>query len=298
MKIGVVGLGKMGSNIAHNLLDNHVEVVGYDINDEIRKSVADQGIDVAHSLDALFQSLPERKIIWLMVPCGKATEDSIQGLKEFMQADDILIDAGNSNFHDSIRHAQELKEIGIHFLDVGTSGGVSGARNGACLMVGGDPEAVAFLEPVFKAIAQEDGYLHTGEAGSGHFLKMVHNGIEYGMMEAIAEGFHVLHESNFDYNLEAVAKNWNHGSVIRSWLMELAEQQFGAHADLADIKGVVDASGEAKWTVESALDFEVPVPVIALSLMVRNASKQDDNFACKVLSVLRNGFGGHSYEKK
>lgn len=298
MKIGVVGLGKMGSNIAHNLLDNHVEVVGYDINDEVRKSVADQGIDVAHSLDALFQSLPERKIIWLMVPCGKATEDSIQELKEFMQADDILIDAGNSNFHDSIRHAQELKEIGIHFLDVGTSGGVSGARNGACLMVGGDPEAVAFLEPVFKAIAQEDGYLHTGEAGSGHFLKMVHNGIEYGMMEAIAEGFHVLHESNFDYNLEAVAKNWNHGSVIRSWLMELAEQQFGAHADLADIKGVVDASGEAKWTVESALDFEVPVPVIALSLMVRNASKQDDNFACKVLSVLRNGFGGHSYEKK
>ncbi len=298
MKIGVVGLGKMGSNIAHNLLDNHVEVVGYDINDEVRKSVADQGIDVAHSLDALFQSLPERKIIWLMVPCGKATEDSIQGLKEFMQADDILIDAGNSNFHDSIRHAQELKEIGIHFLDVGTSGGVSGARNGACLMVGGDPEAVAFLEPVFKAIAQEDGYLHTGEAGSGHFLKMVHNGIEYGMMEAIAEGFHVLHESNFDYNLEAVAKNWNHGSVIRSWLMELAEQQFGAHADLADIKGVVDASGEAKWTVESALDFEVPVPVIVLSLMVRNASKQDDNFACKVLSVLRNGFGGHSYEKK
>ena len=298
MKIGVVGLGKMGSNIAHNLLDNHVEVVGYDINDEVRKSVADQGIDVAHSLDALFQSLPERKIIWLMVPCGKVTEDSIQGLKEFMQADDILIDAGNSNFHDSIRHAQELKEIGIHFLDVGTSGGVSGARNGACLMVGGDPEAVAFLEPVFKAIAQEDGYLHTGEAGSGHFLKMVHNGIEYGMMEAIAEGFHVLHESNFDYNLEAVAKNWNHGSVIRSWLMELAEQQFGAHADLADIKGVVDASGEAKWTVESALDFEVPVPVIALSLMVRNASKQDDNFACKVLSVLRNGFGGHSYEKK
>lgn len=298
MKIGVVGLGKMGSNIAHNLLDNHVEVVGYDINDEVRKSVADQGIDVAHSLDALFQSLPERKIIWLMVPCGKATEDSIQGLKEFMQADDILIDAGNSNFHDSIRHAQELKEIGIHFLDVGTSGGVSGARNGACLMVGGDPEAVAFLGPVFKAIAQEDGYLHTGEAGSGHFLKMVHNGIEYGMMEAIAEGFHVLHESNFDYNLEAVAKNWNHGSVIRSWLMELAEQQFGAHADLADIKGVVDASGEAKWTVESALDFEVPVPVIVLSLMVRNASKQDDNFACKVLSVLRNGFGGHSYEKK
>ena len=249
MKIGVVGLGKMGSNIAHNLLDNHVEVVGYDINDEVRKSVADQGIDVAHSLDALFQSLPERKIIWLMVPCGKVTEDSIQGLKEFMKADDILIDAGNSNFHDSIRHAQELKEIGIHFLDVGTSGGVSGARNGACLMVGGNPEAVAFLEPVFKAIAQEDGYLHTGEAGSGHFLKMVHNGIEYGMMEAIAEGFHVLHESNFDYNLEAVAKNWNHGSVIRSWLMELAEQQFGAHADLADIKGVVDASGEAKWTV-------------------------------------------------
>lgn len=298
MKIGVVGLGKMGSNIAHNLLDNHVEVVGYDINDEVHKSVADQEIDVAHSLDALFQSLPERKIIWLMVPCGKATEDSIQGLKEFMQADDILIDAGNSNFHDSIRHAQELKEIGIHFLDVGTSGGVSGARNGACLMVGGDPEAVAFLEPVFKAIAQEDGYLHTGEAGSGHFLKMVHNGIEYGMMEAIAEGFHVLHESNFDYNLEAVAKNWNHGSVIRSWLMELAEQQFGTHADLADIKGVVDASGEAKWTVESALDFEVPVPVIVLSLMVRNASKQDDNFACKVLSVLRNGFGGHSYEKK
>ena len=298
MKIGVVGLGKMGANIALNLLDQGVEVVGYDIDNNSRMLASKQGIPVVSSIQSLVSELPKRKVIWLMVPNGNPTENAIESLEKLLARDDIIIDAGNSNYNDSIRRAKNLKEKGIIFLDVGTSGGVSGARHGACLMIGGEKEAYDYLEEVFKSIAQKDGCLYTGQPGSGHFLKMVHNGIEYGMMEAMAEGFHVLKESNFGYDLEKVANNWNHGSVVRSWLMELAEKQFHEHPNLDDIKGVVDASGEAKWTVQTALEMEVPVPVIALSLMARNESKIEDNFAYKMLSALRNGFGGHDYIKK
>ena len=298
MKIGIIGLGKMGANIAENLMEHAVDVTGFDLNEAARDQAAKKGIAVAASLDELLESLPEKKIIWLMDPSGKATQQSIQSLSERLKENDILIDAGNSNYKDSMRDAKMLNQKGIRFLDVGTSGGTSGARNGACLMIGGDADAFEELKEVFESMAVKDGCMYTGKAGSGHFMKMVHNGIEYGMMEAIAEGFQVMKESDFDYNLEDVAKNWNHGSVIRSWLMELAQTQFQKHPDLEDIKGVVAASGEAKWTVEAALDLEVPVPIIALSLMARNRSQEEDSFACKVLSALRNGFGGHEIVTK
>ena len=237
MKIGVVGLGKMGANIALNLLDQGVEVVGYDIDNNSRMLASKQGISVVSSIQSLVSELPKRKVIWLMVPNGNPTENAIDSLKDLLTNEDIIIDAGNSNYNDSIRRANNLKQKGIILLDAGTSGGVSGARHGACLMIGGEQEAYDYLENVFKSIAKKDGCLYTGHSGSGHFLKMVHNGIEYGMMEAIAEGFHVLKESNFDYDLEKVANNWNHGSVVRSWLMELAEKQFHEHPNLDDIKG-------------------------------------------------------------
>ncbi|WP_075878367.1 phosphogluconate dehydrogenase (NAD(+)-dependent, decarboxylating) [Merdibacter massiliensis] len=297
MNIGLIGLGKMGSNLALNLVDHGHDVIGFDLNEIAREELSKKGISVVSTVQDLVNSLPERKVIWMMVPSGKATDDCIQEVMNLLGSNDIVIDAGNSNYKDSIRHAQILSEKGLKFLDVGTSGGTSGARHGACLMIGGDHEAYEYLENVFMDVSIEDGCLYTGNAGSGHFMKMVHNGIEYGMMQAIGEGFQIMRQCQFDYNLAEVAKNWNHGSVIRGWLMEIAQNQFEAHPDLADIKGVVAASGEAKWTVETALELEVPVPVIALSLMVRNRSQEEDNYACKVVSALRNGFGGHAVVK-
>lgn len=230
-----------------------------------------------------------------MVPCGEPTESCVTSLLEILDKGDILIDAGNSFYKDSQRHVAMAAEKGVRFLDAGTSGGKSGARNGACIMVGGDRSAFDHVEPALKDLTVEGGLIYTGPAGSGHFMKMVHNGIEYGMMQAIGEGLAVMRASGFDYDLEAVAHNWNHGSVIRGWLMELMEAQLASHPDLADIRGVVAASGEAKWTVETALDLEVPVPVIALSLMERNATQIEDSFCAKAVSALRNGFGGHEY---
>ena len=297
MDIGIVGLGKMGANIALNFQDHGHRVVGYDMCAEAAGKAHEKGVDVVESLEALVAALPgepERRVVWLMVPCGDPTEQSVRQALELLSAGDILIDGGNSRYTDSQRHAKMAAEKGVLFLDAGTSGGMSGARSGACLMVGGDRAAYEAVEPALKDIAIDEGCLYTGPAGSGHFLKMVHNGIEYGMMQAIGEGMSVLEHSEFDYDLAAVAHNWNHGSVVRGWLMELAEQQLSAHPGLEDIKGVVAANGEAKWTVETALELEVPVPVIALSLMVRNASQEEDSFACKVVSALRNGFGGHS----
>lgn len=295
MKIGLVGLGKMGSNLALNLHDHGIDVVGCDPDEATRCKLSNEGVKSVATFKELLQQLPQKKIIWLMVPSGAVTESCMDDAKHYLQENDIVIDGGNSNYKDSMRHYQALKEKGIRFLDVGTSGGMSGARNGACFMVGGSREAFDEMKDVFYSIAQKDGCMYTGKAGSGHFMKMVHNGIEYGMMQAIAEGFHVLEKSEFDYDLAQVADNWNHGSVIRGWLMELAKMQFSKHPGLKDIKGVVAASGEAKWTVETALEMEVPVPVIALSLMIRNASLEDDSFSCKVVSALRNGFGGHAY---
>ena len=297
MKIGLVGLGKMGFNLALNLRDHGVEVIGCDPDEKAREHAEKEGIKTVADIEALTRSLSSKRVIWMMVPSGAISESCIQKAAELLSPGDIVLDAGNSNYKDSMRRAKELAQKQIAFLDVGTSGGTSGARQGACLMIGGEKAAYDYLEEVFLAIAQPDGCLYTGKAGSGHFMKMVHNGIEYGMMQAIGEGFQIMEESEFGYDLAQVAKNWNHGSVIRGWLMELAWEQFSKHPGLKDFKGIVAASGEAKWTVETALEMEVPVPVIALSLMIRNASQEEDSFACKVVAALRNGFGGHAFVK-
>lgn len=296
MEIGLIGLGKMGMNLAANLKDHGHIVKGYDVSEEARKKTKQEGIQTFAALDALLESLQgEKRIVWMMLPSGKPTEDTIQVLMEKLEKGDILIEAGNSNYKDSIRRAEMVKQKGIHYLDVGTSGGLSGARHGACLMIGGEEEAYAYVKTAFMDVAVQDGCLYTGKSGSGHFMKMVHNGIEYGMMQAIGEGFQIMEESDFDYDLEKVAENWNHGSVIRGWLMEIAQEKFSTSPHLENYRGRVDASGEAKWTIETALEMEVPVPVIALSLMMRNRSKEEDSFSGKVVAALRNGFGGHSF---
>jgi len=295
MDVALIGLGKMGANLALNLRDHGHRVVGFDLNNDARKQLQKEDIETCSTIEDQLHSLKGKKVVWMMLPSGTPTEDTINILLEKLSSGDILIEAGNSNFKDSIRRAKKVHEKGICYLDVGTSGGISGARNGACLMIGGDKEAYDYMEQVFKAISVEKGCLYAGKSGSGHFMKMVHNGIEYGMMQAIGEGFHLMQESEFEYDLEKVAENWNHGSVIRGWLMEIMQDKFTDSPCLEKYQGIVEASGEAKWTVETALEMEVPTPVIALSLMMRNRSKEDDSFSCKVVAALRNGFGGHAY---
>lgn len=298
MQIGMIGLGKMGLNLMMNLRDHGVDVMGYDVNPVMRQSAIESGLTVYDDLNEFTQAFDDRKIIWVMVPAGKITDSVIHQVSHLCQAGDIIIDGGNSFYQDSLKNAQQLKEMGIHFLDCGTSGGTSGARNGACLMVGGEEEAFNVLKDVLQAISVENGCLYAGKSGSGHYLKMVHNGIEYGMMQAIGEGFEVLEASEFDFDFEKVARVWNNGSVIRSWLVELVQESFKNDPKLEMITGASDSSGEAQWTVEQALKLKVPTPVISLSLMMRYRSKQNDTFAGKVVSALRNAFGGHSVTKK
>jgi 6-phosphogluconate dehydrogenase len=298
MQIGMIGLGKMGLNLMMNLRDHGVDVMGYDVNPVMRQSAIESGLTVYDDLNEFTQAFDDRKIIWVMVPAGKITDSVIRQVSHLCQAGDIIIDGGNSFYQDSQKNSQQLKEMGIHFLDCGTSGGTSGARNGACLMVGGEEEVFNVLKDVLQAISVENGCLYAGKAGSGHYLKMVHNGIEYGMMQAIGEGFEVLEASEFDFDFEKVARVWNNGSVIRSWLVELVQESFKNDPKLEMITGASDSSGEAQWTVEQALQLKVPTPVISLSLMMRYRSKQNDTFAGKVVSALRNAFGGHSVTKK
>ncbi|WP_338872348.1 decarboxylating 6-phosphogluconate dehydrogenase [Spirosoma sp. SC4-14] len=298
MHIGFIGLGKMGFNLVSNLVHHGHSVVGYDINETLVDAVKTEGAQGVNSLEDLYHALPEKRVLWLMIPAGALIDKVIEQLLAFLQPGDVLIDGGNSHYKDSLRRHAYLKEKGIGFLDCGTSGGISGALNGACTMVGGDPDVIEPLHEVFRQVSVEDGYLYTGPAGSGHFCKMVHNGIEYGMMQAIAEGFEVLEKSQFPYDFEAVAKMWSHGSVIRGWLMELAQDAFSKDPKLEGIKGKMFSSGEGKWTLETALDLGVPTPVIALSLLTRYRSLQDDTFTGKVVAALRNEFGGHAVEKK
>lgn len=298
MQIGMIGLGKMGLNLMMNLRDHGVDVMGYDVNPVMRQSAIESGLTVYDDLNEFTQAFDDRRIIWVMVPAGKITDSVIHQVSHLCQAGDIIIDGGNSFYQDSQKNSQQLKEMGIHFLDCGTSGGTSGARNGACLMVGGEEEAFNVLKDVLQAISVENGCLYAGKSGSGHYLKMVHNGIEYGMMQAIGEGFEVLEASEFDFDFEKVARVWNNGSVIRSWLVELVQESFKNDPKLEMITGASDSSGEAQWTVEQALKLKVPTPVISLSLMMRYRSKQNDTFAGKVVSALRNAFGGHSVTKK
>ncbi|RXI79674.1 phosphogluconate dehydrogenase (NAD(+)-dependent, decarboxylating) [Levilactobacillus suantsaii] len=299
MKIGLVGLGKMGLNLAQNMMDHDHEVVGFDLNQDFVDQAASFGAEAATSLEDLLSKLPSPKIVWLMLPAGKPTESTIATLTDTLAKGDYIVDGGNSFWKNSVEDAEKAEAKGINFFDCGTSGGQSGARSNGNFMIGGTSleSFNAALKPVFEGIAQKDGYLYTGAAGSGHYLKMVHNGIEYGMMEAIGEGFDVLEHSQFDYDNEAVARLWNAGSVVRSWLMELAEEAFAKDAKLDEIRGTMHSSGEGKWTLQESLDQQVPTPVIALSLMMRYRSMEDDTFTGKVVSALRNGFGGHAVDK-
>ncbi|MGF7215462.1 6-phosphogluconate dehydrogenase [Spirosoma lacussanchae] len=298
MHIGFIGLGKMGFNLVSNLVKHGHTVVGYDINEDLAKAISTVGAQGVTSLQDLYNALPEKRVLWMMIPAGPLIDNVIEQLLAVMQAGDTVIDGGNSHYKDSIRRHAYLKEKGIGYLDCGTSGGINGALNGACTMVGGDADVIEPLHPVFNDISVDNGYLYTGPAGSGHFTKMVHNGIEYGMMQSIAEGFEVLEKSQFPFNFEAVARMWSNGSVIRGWLMELTENAFRKDARLDEIQGRMFSSGEGKWTLETALDLGVPTPVIALSLITRYRSLQDDTFTGKVVAALRNEFGGHAVAKK
>jgi len=298
MKIGLIGLGKMGLNLGQNLLDHKHEVVGFDLNTNAVNELKAYGAEGTSSLTDLVNTLPSPRVLWVMVP-HQVVDKVLEEVKPLLSKGDIVIEAGNSHYKESIHRYQSFKEENIYYLDCGTSGGMSGARNGACYMVGGDKEAWDIVEPIFRDTAVENGYLYTGEAGTGHYTKMVHNGIEYGMMAAIGEGFEVLAESPFDFDYEAVAKLWNNGSVIRSWLMKLTQSAFNKDEKLDNIRGVMHSSGEGKWTIEEALDLQVATPVITASLMSRYTSlKGDETFTGKVVAALRNEFGGHAVEKK
>ncbi|MBY0095107.1 decarboxylating 6-phosphogluconate dehydrogenase [Priestia aryabhattai] len=296
MKIGLVGLGKMGLNLARNLIDHKHEVVAFDLNNNAVKEIEQYGCNGVYDLVDLVKSLEQPRVLWIMVP-HTVVDSVINDLTPFLNHGDIIIEAGNSHYKDSIRRYNHLKKVGISFMDVGTSGGIEGARNGACYMVGGDPETWEIVKPIFQDTAVEKGYLYAGEAGSGHFLKMIHNGIEYGMMAAIGEGFEILEKSQFNFDYKSVARVWNNGSVIRSWLMDLTERAFSKDANLEEIKGIMNSSGEGKWTVETALELQSASPVIAMSLLMRYRSLENDTFTGKVVAALRNEFGGHAIEK-
>ncbi|MFE7060610.1 phosphogluconate dehydrogenase (NAD(+)-dependent, decarboxylating) [Sutcliffiella sp. NPDC057660] len=297
MKLAMIGLGKMGYNLTLNLIDNKHEVVAFDVERENVAKSEQYGAIPAYSIEEAIEKLESPKVIWMMVPAGEITESVLSEISRFVTEGDIIIDGGNSNYKDTLKRAAALAEKGIHYLDVGTSGGMDGARNGACTMVGGNEAAFRHVEEIFNDICVDNGYLYAGKSGSGHFLKMVHNGVEYGMMQSIAEGFDILDKSDFDFDYEKVARVWNNGSVVRSWLMELTENAFSKDANLEAIKGVMHSSGEGKWTVETALDLQAAAPVITMALMMRYRSLETDTFSGKVVAALRNEFGGHAVEK-
>ena len=299
--IALVGLGKMGYNIALNMNDNGIDVIGYDISEEVVNKINSEDLDhvnAVNSLEELVDKLPDKKVIWVMVPAGEVTDNTIKKLKDLLSEGDIIIDGGNSNYKDSLRRYKDLKESKIGFLDCGTSGGQEGARYGINAMIGGDADDFSYVEEIFQKISQEGGYLYTGKAGSGHYLKMNHNGIEYGMMAAIGEGFDLLERSDFEYNYEKVCRLWNNGSVIRSWLIELTGNAFGKDAELDDIEGVMYSSGEGKWMVEESIEKELAIPVITTSLLMRYRSLENDTFTGKVVAALRNEFGGHAMKER
>lgn len=298
MELGFIGLGKMGMNMVTRLLQGGHRVVVYNRETAAIDEAAKRGAVASNSIKELVQKLPSPKVVWLMIPAGDPVEKSIEELMPILSTGDLVIDGGNSNFHDSMRRAQLLSTKGIGFCDAGTSGGIWGLKNGYCLMVGGTPADFKKIEPALKTLAPPDGYLHAGAPGAGHFAKMVHNGIEYGLMQAYAEGFEILQTSQFDYNLHKISHLWNQGSVVRSWLLELTERMFSADPKLSALSDIVPDSGEGRWTVQAAIDQNVPAPVITLSLLARLASRQPESFSGKVLAGLRNQFGGHDVQKK
>lgn len=296
MKLAIVGLGRMGMNMARRLLEGGHQVVAYNRTAQKTDELVKEGATGAYSLQEVVDKLQSPRIVWLMLPAGTTIDEHIGKLAEILSPGDIIIEGGNSYYKDDIRRAAQLKENGLKYVDAGVSGGIWGLKIGYCLMVGGETETVRLLEPIFKTLAPEEGYLHVGNTGAGHFVKMVHNGIEYGMMQAYGEGFEILKASQFgpEFDFAAIAHLWNQGSVIRSWLLELAEDAFDKNARLEDITSHVDDSGEGRWTVQQAVETGVPAEVITLSLMRRFRSGQKDPFAERVLSALRREFGGHA----
>ena len=286
MKLGMIGLGRMGSGMTERLRDGGHEVMTYDPHVE----------STADSLEELAGQLEGPRALWLMIPAGEITEQTFEALLEVVEPGDIVIDGGNSNFRDSIRHYTTAKDKGVHFVDVGVSGGVWGLEVGFCLMAGGDDEPVSHVEPILETLAPPDGYAHVGGSGAGHFVKMIHNGIEYGLMQAYAEGFEVMHSSKeYDLDLHAIAGIWRYGSVVRSWLLELLHAALEKEgSQLEKIRGYVEDSGEGRWTIAEAISEDMPVPVISAALFARFASRQEESFAAKVNAALRNQFGGHA----
>ncbi|KPK37644.1 MAG: 6-phosphogluconate dehydrogenase [Gammaproteobacteria bacterium SG8_47] len=302
MKLALIGLGKMGGNMARRLLRGGVEVVGYNRSSDIVKQlVAEEGMTGAKSLARAVEELPTPRIVWLMLPSGAPTESVLRELAPMLNDGDIVVDGGNANYHDTLRRSAMLGERGIAFVDAGVSGGVWGLDNGYCLMVGGSESAIAALEPALKALAPaaEHGWAHVGPVGSGHFTKMIHNGIEYGMMQAFAEGFALLRgKTEFQLDLAQIAELWRHGSVVRSWLLDLSADFLGQDQELADIAPYVADSGEGRWTVVESVDQGTAAPVLALALQMRFASQDDNSYGNRMLSMMRNAFGGHLVHSK
>jgi 6-phosphogluconate dehydrogenase len=297
MELGMIGLGRMGANMTERLVRGGHKVITYDRSAEAIQRVVDKGAVGAHSLADFVKQLSSPRTVWLMVPSGDPVDQTIDQLLPSLAKGDVIIDGGNSNYKDSIRRAEKLKTRGMHFIDAGTSGGIWGLQNGYCMMVGGEKEIVSRLEPIFLTLAPKDGYLHAGPNGAGHFVKMIHNGIEYGMMQAYGEGFELLKASQFDLDLAKISHLWNQGSVVRSWLLELCESAFQKDPKLVGIKGYVEDSGEGRWTVIEAIERGVSATVLAHSLFARYASRQQDAFSNKVIAALRNEFGGHAVKK-
>jgi 6-phosphogluconate dehydrogenase len=296
MRLALIGLGKMGYNMTLRLLEGRHEVVAVDRNADLARELAGKGAIFGESAADAIAKLSGPRVVWVMVPYP-VTDAVIQDVASKLSKGDIVIDGGNSNWKDSRARAEKLAEKGILFCDAGTSGGVWGLKNGYCLMVGGAPEAVKVCEPIFKTLAPADGYAHVGPAGAGHYVKMVHNGIEYGLMQAYAEGFEIMKTAPFKLDLHNIAAIWGHGSVVRSWLLELLESALKDDTDLHAIKGWVEDSGEGRWTVQAAIDQDVPAPIITLSLQTRFRSRQVESYGAKVLAALRNQFGGHAVKK-
>lgn len=300
MQIGMIGLGKMGANMTRRLLQGGHSVVVTDLNQDAIQAAAQDGAVGAESITVLVRKLNTPRIAWVMVPSGKPTEDSILALADAMSDGDIVIDGGNSNYKETMRRAELLKARGIHMIDVGTSGGIWGLAEGYSMMVGGEAGAVAQVRPILETLAPsaDKGWGHVGPNGAGHFVKMVHNGIEYGLMQAYAEGFEIMKaKQGFDLDLHQIAEIWRHGSVVRSWLLDLTAEALKEDQNLTDIKGWVADSGEGRWTVFEAIDNDVPAPVITLSLLARFVSRQDESYAAKLLAAMRNQFGGHAVKK-
>jgi 6-phosphogluconate dehydrogenase len=301
MQIGFVGLGKMGGNMVRRILrDSDHEVVGFNIDAAVTQALnSETGMGAADSLEDLVSKLEKPRTIWLMIPSGAPTQQTIQELYDLLDQGDLIIDGGNSRWTDSAANGAAAAERGIEFMDVGTSGGVWGLQEGYCMMAGGTDKAVAQLSPILDVLAPPDGWGHMGGWGAGHYVKMVHNGVEYGIMQAYAEGFELMHESDYDLDMAKISNLWRQGSVVRSWLLDLAALAFEQEGnDLADIRGWVADSGEGRWTVFDAIDKSVPAPVITAALFARFASRQDESYAAKVNAALRNQFGGHAVERE